>query len=79
MKEASGEANMTVVFAISVGVLATFFFTVVWPMLKGDYSKNSDCNKARCDCSITVRNDHGGRCWCTTKDNTSGFECIYKG
>ena len=79
MKEATGELNMTAVFAISVAVLAAFFFTVIWPMLRGDFSRNADCNKAKCDCSVEKRNEHDGNCWCTTTKNTSGFECVYKG
>ncbi len=79
MKEATGEANMSVVFAISVGVLATFFFTVIWPMLRSDFSRNSDCNRATCNCSQSVRDNHNGHCWCTSRKNTSGFECVYKG
>ena len=79
MKEATGELNGTVVVAISIGVLATFFFTVIWPMLKENFQVNSDCNKATCDCSAKTRKSHKGYCVCNIKDGKKDFLCIYKG
>ena len=79
MKEATGELNLSAVVAISIGVLAAFFFTIIWPMLKGDFSKNNDCNRATCDCSVKTRNAHNKKCLCKTKNSTGTFECVYKG
>ena len=77
MKEATGELNMAVVVAISIGVLATFFFTVLWPQIKHNFQSQADCNRATCNCSKQVRNGHNGKCWCTIGDNE--FACVYKG
>lgn len=79
MKEATGELNMTVIVAISIGVLATFFFTVLWPQLKGNFSSQTDCNRAICDCSsLTVKN--GVKyCSCSIKNGKQDFPCVYKG
>ena len=75
MKEATGELNATLIVVITVGLLSTFFFTVIWPILKGNLNSNTKCSDAVCEkcpkgtiCK-TVR--------CTYKDQT--FECPYKG
>ncbi len=56
MKEATGELNMTIIVSISIGILAAFFFGFLWPMINGNFQKNSQCSKAICDCSTEVRN-----------------------
>lgn len=48
MKEATGELNMTVVIVLAVAILAAFFFTVLWPMIKTNFEHNSRCSKAIC-------------------------------
>lgn len=50
MKEATGELNMTIVIVIAVGVLAVFFYTLIWPMIKRNYDGNASCAKAICEC-----------------------------
>ena len=50
MKEATGELNMTVVIVIAVGILAAFFYTVIWPLIGNDFDKNSRCADAICSC-----------------------------
>ena len=79
MKEATGELNMTLVVVISIGVLATFFFTVLWPQLRYNFESQTNCNKATCDCSSKVRADNNGKCYCKLKGNKEGFTCVYKG
>lgn len=77
MKEATVELNATVVVVLAVSVLMAFFYYTIWPLIKTNFDKNSQCSKAICesckskDCE-TVK--------CHTKDNPSEiFECVYKG
>lgn len=77
MKEATAELNSTVIVVISIGVLMTFFFSYLWPMIHNNFKKQADCNRASCDCNKTTRDAHGGKCWCTIDDLE--FECSYKG
>ena len=86
MKEATGELNMTVVTVISIGILAAFFFGFLWPMINGNFQKNSQCSKAICDCSTEVRNNienETGRknnCLCRNKSGDENtFYCPFKG
>lgn len=92
MKEATGELNLTVIVAISIGVLAAFFFGVMWPLIHGNFQRTAQCNKAICDCSIKKRESiasntgQTNRCVCaTTKDKLQSgdeseiFYCPFKG
>lgn len=88
MKEATGELNMTVIVSISIGILAAFFFTVLWPMINGNFQRNSQCNKAVCDCAKSTResieNETGKKNYCKCYDNEDGskditFYCPFKG
>ena len=45
MKEATGELNLAVIVAISIGILAAFFFGVLWPMIDTNFQRNAQCNK----------------------------------
>ena len=81
MKEATGELQSTVIVVISVGILSAFFFGTLWPIMKGNLSKNTDCDKATCDCS--ERNSEG-KCKCEIRDDDGNVVvpelwCIYKG
>lgn len=78
MKEATGELNTTVIVAISIGVLAAFFFSYLWPIIKGNYQSNSQCNKAICNCAEDVRDENRGYCVCHIGDSEE-FLCVYKG
>ncbi len=79
MKQATGELNMTVVVVIAVGVLAAFFYTTLWPQLKGSYIASSKCNDAVCD-PKTLRD---GKVTCNYYKNGEiqgkSFECVWKG
>lgn len=86
MKEATGELNMTIIVSISIGILAAFFFGFLWPMINGNFQKNSQCSKAICDCSTEVRNNienetgQKNHCLCRNSiadENT--FYCPFKG
>ena len=50
MKEATGELNMTVVIVIAVAILAAFFYTIIWPLIRNNYNTNANCSKAICSC-----------------------------
>lgn len=86
MKEATGELNMTVIVAISIGILSAFFFGVIWPMINGNFNRNTQCSKAICDCSKEVRetieNETGRKsnCLCRNKaEDEDTFYCPFKG
>lgn len=48
MKEATGELNATVVVVLTIGLLSTFFFTIIWPRLKSNLNANTKCSDAIC-------------------------------
>ncbi len=86
MKEATGELNMTIIVAISIGILSAFFFGVIWPMINGKFQRNTQCSKAICNCSTEVRNNienETGRknnCLCRNKSGDENtFYCPFKG
>lgn len=79
MKEATGELNTAVIVIISVGILAVFFFSYLWPILKGNFQKNSQCNKATCDCSKIETIEDVDYCTCHIGDDGEEFYCVYKG
>ena len=77
MKQAIGELNATVVVVIAIGVLIAFFYNTIWPIVKGNFEKNSQCSKAICE---TNDDDGDGYVTCHSKNNKdSEFICVYKG
>ncbi len=42
MKAASGELNLTVITIIAIGVVLTFFLTVIWPAIANDINNQWD-------------------------------------
>ncbi|MEG1505870.1 MAG: hypothetical protein RR478_00055 [Bacilli bacterium] len=78
MKEATGELNTTVVVVLSIGVLATFFFSYLWPIIKHNFDSNANCSKAICNCEKNVRDSNDGFCLCNIKGGPE-FKCTYKG
>ena len=81
MKEATQEVNMMAIVVISVGVLLTFFFYYLWPMINENFESKSQCSKAACDCS--ERTVYDGIEYCTPcyidGEKIDGMECLYKG
>lgn len=77
MKEATGELNSVVVVMLAIGVLIAFFYYTLWPMIKQNFNKNSQCSKAICEKCTT------GNCDTVTchmkNDPSTLFECVYKG
>ena len=80
MKEATGELNLTVFIVIAVGILAAFFYTVVWPMMRQSQNRVVNCNKAVCGTQVT-----NGQVSCNFYDkngqkvNDKPFTCPWKG
>lgn len=75
---------MTIVVVISVGILSAFFFGVLWPIIKGNYTRNATCSKAICNCSKETRDNNDGYCLCYVKDKKGeiiqkDIRCSYKG
>ncbi len=77
MKEATGELNMAVIVAISVGILAAFFFGSVWPTINQNFNRTAQCNKAICDCKNAQ--DNNNMCTCKIGNNDDEFLCPFKG
>ena len=77
MKESTNELNATVVVVLAIAVLIAFFYYTIWPLLKENFEKNSQCSKAICE---TTDSDNDGYVVCHSKnDKTKTFECVYKG
>lgn len=78
MKEATGELNATVVVVLAVGILMAFFYYTLWPIIKSNFDKNSQCSKAICEPCRSGKDCE--RVTCHLKDDPSNtFECVYKG
>ncbi len=65
MKQATGELNMTVIVVVILAILSFFFFSVIWPRIKGNFRINNKCDEAICVCP--------------TKDCKGKIECYVKG
>ena len=77
MKEATSELNATVVIVLAIAVLIAFFYYTLWPIIKNNFDRNSQCSKAICE---TIDSDNDSFVNCHTKNDTSNtFECVYKG
>lgn len=70
MKEVTGELNMTLIVAISIGILAAFFFGIVWPMLNHNFQSEANCKSATCNCKEEIREANNGKCCCWISKNT---------
>lgn len=80
MKESTSELNATVVVVLAIGVLIAFFYYTIWPVLKENFDKNSQCSKAVCE---TVDSNSDGFVECYPKGHygeaDKSFECVFKG
>ena len=82
MKEATGELNMTVVIVIAVGILAAFFYTVIWPLIGDNFDRNAKCNDAICTCENKNNECKMATCYVVDKKGEkkgNEFECPWKG
>ena len=70
MKEATGELNMTVVTVVAIAAVGAFFYAFVWPTIKNNISKNTNCASAYgCKCS-------GDKCNCKFMDKDGKEQSI---
>lgn len=77
MKEALGELNGTIIVVIAVGLLMAFFFTVLWPNIKGDLQNNAKCSDAICD--VGINKNAMTDCYSPGTEKSKTFECPYRG
>lgn len=77
MKEATGELNATLIVVITVGLLSTFFFTIIWPILKNNLNSHTRCTDAICGKCESAKVCKTVRCH--LKGKTETFDCPYKG
>lgn len=82
MKQAAGELNMTVVIVIAVGILAAFFYTIIWPLISDNFNRNSKCSAAICICNRDDNKCVMADCYLVdSSGNKKGetFQCPWKG
>ena len=78
MKEATGELNATVFVVIAVASLVVFFYTQIWPAIKGNMNENTACSRAIC--ASTPNADGTVDCYVMENGNKSElFTCAWKG
>lgn len=78
MKEATGELNATIAVVMAVGVLMAFFYYTLWPIIKSNFDRNSQCSKAICESCPKGEVCEYVTCHLEDDENTT-FECVYKG
>ncbi len=79
MKEATGELNSTLIVVIAIAALAALFFTILWPMIKGNLKDEANCRKAFCDKGV-IKGQNGVMCkWTNSDGNQKTIICPYKG
>jgi len=84
MKEATGELNMSVIVVTIVAGLTVFFFTYLWPNIRGGFRRDLRCDDAICPCPDQ---DASGKCRYTGKtvecymkdDPSKKVVCTWKG
>ncbi len=76
MKEATGELNASIIVFIAVSLLAAFFFSILWPKIKGDLKTTSKCSTAICKNSFDNKT---GRSECHARGSSETFLCPFRG
>ncbi len=84
MKEAQGELNMTIVVVTIVAGLSLFFFSFIWPNIRGNFVRNSNCSEAICTCPSR---DSQGNCVvpsdglvdCQIRGSNQTIKCPWRG
>ena len=77
MKEATGELNMTVITVVAIAAVGAFFYAFIWPRVKSNISKSTECANAVCsDCS--VQGNSRVCSGCKSSDGEDIGTCTYK-
>ena len=71
MKEATGELNMTVVTVVAIAAVAAFFYAFVWPAIKANINRNTNCANAICPATCTA-----SVCSCQYVDNNGSTQSV---
>lgn len=80
MKEAMGELNMAVIVVIIVAVLSLFFFTFLWPKMKGEFTADTKCDAAICPAPGESPQDGLVKCYYRdSSGNQRDITCTWKG
>ena len=89
MKEAQGELNMTIVIVTIVAGLFLFFFSYLWPRIRSNFVRNSNCSNAICTCPSSYKDATTGNCnipesehgmvQCKVKGSNETITCPWKG
>ncbi len=77
MKEAIGELNTTVIVVTIIAILSLFFFSYLWPKIRGDFTGD-----VKCDMAICPNDPHDGLVECYYRDksgNEHKITCAWKG
>ena len=76
MKEATGELNSSVIVVAAVALLAAFFFSYLWPVIRKNMEHQEKCSDAICD--VGYNNNYLAYCY-SPGDKSKVYECPYKG
>lgn len=79
MKEAMGELNMTVIVVVIIAGLSLFFFSFLWPRIRGDFTSKTKCDAAICPADERFGD---GLVKCYYRDKTGqkhDITCTWKG
>lgn len=80
MKEAMGELNMAVIVVLVVAGLSLFFFSFLWPRMRGGFTADVKCDSAICPAPGETPQD--GLVKCYYKDDrgqSHDITCTWKG
>lgn len=79
MKEATSELSSSALVFGAVVLLSFFFFSVIWPNIKGNMQKRASCADAVCD--VGYNQNLMAYCYTPHEDGSKSevFECPYRG
>ena len=78
MKEATGELNSLIIVVIIIAALVAFFYTILWPSIKGNLIVTTSCSKAICEKCPKGKTCSMVKCH-MPNDKSNTFECVWKG
>lgn len=78
MKEATGELNVTIIVVTIVAVLSLFFFSYLWPKIRGNFEGQTQCDRAICPANPS--GSTSVNCYYTDKKGVKhDIVCTWKG